>query len=85
MFDKASKKLGMENAVFQKGAFGIDDDEQATDSKMSKEDIEKLLRQGAFAFLNDGDGEETEDITTMKIEDILANKGKERKPGKDKK
>lgn len=27
MFDKASKKLGMEHAVFQKGAFGIQGEE----------------------------------------------------------
>ena len=29
MFDKASKKLGMEHAVFQKGAFGIEGEDDA--------------------------------------------------------
>jgi chromodomain-helicase-DNA-binding protein 7 len=43
MFDRASKKLGMENAIFQKGAFGIEEEGQEA-NKMSKDDIERLLR-----------------------------------------
>lgn len=86
MFDRASKKLGMEQALFQKGAFGHDETmEVADDKKASPEEIENLLRYGAFAFLGqDQEEEEDEDgsKTHMKIEDILANKGKDKKAGK---
>jgi len=87
MFDRASRKLGMEQALFQKGAFG--DDETtilADDKKASPEEIENLLRYGAFAFLDNGlggDGDEDGDNNiNMKIEDILANKGKDKKSKK---
>lgn len=53
MFNKASKKLGMEQALFQKGAFGDDETtEISDDKKASPEEIENLLRYGAFAFLD---------------------------------
>ena len=82
MFDRASRKLGMEQALFQKGAFGHDETmELGDDKKASPEEIENLLRFGAFAFLQDDD-EEQQNLNNMKIEDILANKGKEKKPKK---
>lgn len=45
MYKKASEKLGMERALFQKGAFGDDDTTKvAEDDKVSPEEIEQLLR-----------------------------------------
>jgi len=79
MFDKASKKMGMEQALFQKGAFGDDETmDISDDKKATPEEIENLLKFGAFAFL-DNDDEEQQNLTNMKIEDILASKGKEKK------
>lgn len=83
MFDKASRKLGMEQALFQKGAFGHDETmDIAEDKKASPEEIENLLRFGAFAFLDNDEDEEKDSNINMKIEDILANKGKDKKEKK---
>ncbi len=72
----------MEQALFQKGAFGDDDTANISDDKKaSPEEIENLLKFGAFAFLDNDDDEEN-NIKNMKIEDILASKGREKKPSK---
>ena len=58
MFDRASKKLGMEQALFQKGAFH--DKEEQGDNELTRinpEEVERLLKYGAYAFLDDGEGE----------------------------
>ena len=53
MFERASKKLGMEQALFQKGAFHDQTSEEGQDvTKINPEEIEKLLRFGAYAFLD---------------------------------
>jgi hypothetical protein len=79
MFDRASKKLGMEQALFQKGAFADSSDSKANDlSKMAPQEIENLLKYGAYAFL-DPDGNDDEDDnkdTGIKIEEILKSRGK---------
>ena len=81
MFDRASKKLGMEQALFQKGAFHDKETEEGADlNKINPEEIEKLLKYGAYAFLDDdGEDENSQEnkddkSTSMKIEDILKNK-----------
>ena len=85
MFDRASKKLGMEQAVFQKGAFGDSENGQADMDKVNPEEVEKLLKFGAYAFLNNEDDEDdtTGNQSGLKIEDIL--KGKKEKKPKEKK
>ena len=56
MFDRASKKLGMEQALFQKGAFHDKDTEDNTDlNRINPAEVEKLLKYGAYAFLDDGE------------------------------
>lgn len=83
MFDKASKKLGMEQAIFQKGAFGNDDSlDISEEKKASPEEIENLLKFGAFAFFDNEEDDEGANIATMKIEDILASKGRDKKTSK---
>lgn len=80
MFERASRKLGMEQALFQKGAFGDKDrDELSNEMKINPKEIENLLKYGAYAFLEDGSGE---NIANTHIEDILSknnNKNKEYK------
>lgn len=58
MFDRASKKLGMEQALFQKGAFGIT--EQSDVNKVDPAEVEKLLKFGVYAFLEDDQQETSE-------------------------
>jgi hypothetical protein len=65
MFERASKKLGMEQALFSKGAFNQNADEELpgftlrglNDLKQDSKDIENLLKYGAYAFI-DNDNEE---------------------------
>lgn len=47
MFDRASKKLGLEQAVL--GTFGQDND----DDKPTHKEMEQLLKKGAYALLED--------------------------------
>lgn len=90
MFSRASKKLGMEQALFSKALLiiiilcieaskEIDmADSNLPDLKPDQKEIENLLRYGAYAFI-DNDGE---DIQNMDIDDILKKekgKGKQRK------
>jgi len=76
MFDRASKKLGMEQALFQKGAFG-DNDQNNDVTKINPEEVEKLLKYGAYAFMEDEENDEERNATNIKIEDIL--KGRDKK------
>ncbi len=52
MFDRASKKLGMEQALFQKGAFGVSETENEL-NKVDPAEVEKLLKYGVYAFLDE--------------------------------
>lgn len=60
MFEKASRKLGMEQALFSKGAFNQEEDMELTKlsikglAEMKKEvkEIEDLLKYGAYAFID---------------------------------
>ena len=62
MFDRASKKLGMEQALFQKGAFHDQATEEGQDmNKINPEEIEKLLKYGAYAFLGEEEDQDEED------------------------
>ena len=63
MFDRASKKLGLEQAVL--GTFDRDED----DGKPSAKEMEELLKKGAYALVEDND--ETEKFCADDIESIL--------------
>jgi hypothetical protein len=80
MFNRASKKLGMEQALF-KGSKDIDVTKEGAlgDLKPDQKEIENLLRYGAYAFIDEGG----EDIADMDIEDIFKKKAKtSKKKGK---
>ena len=86
MFDRASKKLGMEQALFQKGAFGDTENGQQDMDKVNPEEVEKLLKFGAYAFLNneDADDDDNANQSSLKIEDILKGKKEKKDKGKNK-
>lgn len=63
MFDRASKKLGLEQAVL--GTF-----DKGDDGKPTAKEMEQLLKKGAYALLEDDD-ETAQDFVTDDIESIL--------------
>lgn len=83
MFERASKKLGMEQALFSKGAFNQNSsaDEKIamegglqlrplTDLKQDSKEIENLLKYGAYAFMDNNDGQNGDDVANLKNKDI---------------
>ena len=64
MFDRASRKLGLEQAVL--GTF-----EQGNDDKPTNEEMEQLLKKGAYALLDDEHDDVTQEFCTDDIDAIL--------------
>ena len=81
MFDRASKKLGMEQALFQKGAFGDSDQNNNDVTKINPEEVEKLLKYGVYAFMDEEENDDQKNANNIKIEDILKGRDK-KKPNK---
>ncbi len=71
MFDRASKKLGLEQAVL--GSFGQDED----DDKPTSKEMEQLLKRGAYALLED-DNDKIEQFCADDIDNILATRTRTR-------
>ena len=59
MFERASKKLGLEQAVLGTRQFNDQDleESQKTNAKMDAKEMEQLLREGAYAVMMDNDDE----------------------------
>jgi hypothetical protein len=72
MFDRASRKLGLEQAVL--GSFGQDDD----DDKPTNKEMEQLLKKGAYALLADDNDEVTKAFCADDIDSILAKRTRTR-------
>jgi hypothetical protein len=74
MFERASMKLGLDRAILQnvnRGPVGSGNAPGPLGS-MSKEDVEKLLRQGAYGSLLSGDADESERFFEEDIDTILS-------------
>lgn len=72
MFDRASKKLGLEQAVL--GTF----EKETDDDKPTQEEMEQLLKKGAYALLEDENDEITNQFCADDIESILAKRTRTR-------
>jgi len=72
MFDRASKKLGLEQAVL--GTFQAEDG----DGMPSASEMEKLLKQGAYAMMNQGDGKDHDTFLKDDIDTILTRRTRTR-------
>jgi len=72
MFDRASKKLGLEQAVL--GTFGQDED----DDKPTTQEMEQLLKKGAYALIEDENDEITKAFCADDIDSILAKRTRTR-------
>lgn len=66
MFERASKKLGLNQAIFLSGNFSRTNQDQGSYEelkKLSPEEIELLLKKGVLGLIKDqGDQKEDEDI-----------------------
>jgi hypothetical protein len=65
MFDRASKKLGLEQAIL--GTF----DQDAGEDKPTSKEMEQLLKKGAYALLEDENDEIGKEFVADDIESIL--------------
>lgn len=72
MFDRASRKLGLEQAVL--GSFGQDNE----DDKPSQKEMEQLLKRGAYALLEDENDDVGNQFCADDIENILAKRTRTR-------
>jgi Bromodomain len=72
MFDRASKKLGLEQAVL--GTF----EKEFDDDKPTQQEMEQLLKRGAYALLDDDNDEETRQFCADDIDSILAKRTRTR-------
>ena len=73
MFDRASKKLGLEQAVLGSRQFDADEYEenQKSTAKMDAKELEQLLREGAYAVLMEDSNEELKTFYEQDIDSIL--------------
>ena len=73
MFDRASRKLGLEQALLGSRQFegGEEDDIGNGDEKMGAKEMETLLRQGAYAVLLDEDADAVKEFCEQDIDSIL--------------
>lgn len=72
MFERASKKLGLEQAVL--GTF----EKEGDDDKPTQQEMEQLLKKGAYALLDDDNDEITREFCADDIESILAKRTRTR-------
>jgi Bromodomain len=72
MFDRASRKLGLEQAVL--GTF----EKEKDDDKPTSKEMEQLLKKGAYALLDDDNDEVTQQFCADDIENILAKRTRTR-------
>lgn len=72
MFERASKKLGLEQAVL--GTFDKDED----DGKPTAKEMEQLLKKGAYALLGEDNDEITQSFCSDDIESILTKRTRTR-------
>lgn len=70
MFERASRKLGLEQALLGTRQFDADGSEDAP-SKVDAKEMETLLRQGAYAVLLDDDTEAVREFCEQDIESLL--------------
>ena len=72
MFDRASRKLGLEQAVLGTRQFdAIEMGEAQDENKVDAKEMEQLLREGAYAVLMGEDDNDAQDFMSNDIDEIL--------------
>merc|ERR1711871_381889 len=76
MFEAASKKLGLEQAVLGTAEFGAEQQQTPADnnkdSKIDAGEMEQLLREGAYALLTEENDSELREFCEQDIDQLLA-------------
>jgi 16S rRNA G966 N2-methylase RsmD len=71
MFDRASRKLGLEQALLGSRQFEGEEGGSSDEIKMDAKEMEALLRQGAYAVLLDDDADVVKEFCEQDIDSIL--------------
>ena len=73
MFERASKKLGLEQAILGSRAFNeeAEDAQKHTANKFDAKEMEKLLREGAYAVFAEDNSEEVKEFFDQDIDTLL--------------
>jgi len=72
MFERASKKLGLDQAIFMGGVFqSTHENDPKSREKMNKQEIETLLKRGILGLISD-DNKESQQFMEQDIEEILS-------------
>lgn len=71
MFDRASRKLGLEQALLGSRQFEGEEGGDDQGQKMDAKEMETLLRQGAYAVLLEDDAEAVKEFCEQDIDSIL--------------
>jgi superfamily II DNA or RNA helicase len=81
MFERASRKLGLEQAVLGTADFAADTGEEGVNVKQDKAkakldaaEMEQLLREGAYAMLLEGDDTDLNDFREASIDELLVSR-----------
>jgi chromodomain-helicase-DNA-binding protein 7 len=69
MFERASKKLGLDHAVLS--SFDINEDPNKLKLKPKGKEIDALLRNGAYGFFKDDDDSASRDFKEADIEKVI--------------
>ena len=72
MFERASKKLGLDQAIFMGGDWKATKDDGKIKDKMNKQEVETLLKKGILGLITD-DNKESQRFMEQDIDDILTN------------
>jgi len=72
MFERASKKLGLDQAIFMGGAFQSTKDDGKNKDKLNKQEVETLLKKGILGLITD-ENKESQQFMEKDIDDILSN------------
>ena len=73
MFDKASKKLGLEQAIMGSRAFNeeMEDSQKNTANKFDAKEMEQLLREGAYAVFKEDNADAIKEFFEQDIDTLL--------------
>lgn len=74
MFERATRKLGLDQAIFMTGAFKLADDFAVTqEKKLTKHEIETLLRKGILGLVQSEQQDNNINLLSDTVDDILNN------------
>ncbi len=77
MFERASKKLGLDQAIFLSNTFTANKEDNMKAEEMTKlkpKEIELLLRKGMIGLLNEqNDSQEEKEYFNMDIDQVIQN------------